>query len=191
MKIRKIVIYDEPAVSEINIPNLVNFLKQTIPVEVIVKDNFFKEFSTEQIQKMSESRIFEIQNTFRRHNPSQTDLELEEQFCKNSKIMEETKKPEEADSISEVIMYDGFEIQKIIRDNLQDFENQTLHVILTNRFTCTYDESDGRYHGRAVICSNPAIISTTGMIEAPAKSSEFYIEAMANRAQGQDIKSVK
>ena len=29
------------------------------------------------------------------------------------------------------------------------------------------------------------------MIEAPAKSSEFYIEAMANRAQGQDIKSVK
>ena len=191
MKIRKIVIYDEPAVSEINIPNLVNFLKQTIPVEVIVKDNFFKELSTQQIQKMSESRIFEIQNTFRRHNPSQTDLELEEQFCKNSKIMEETKKPEEADSLSEVIMYDGFEIQKIIRDNLLDFENQTLHVILTNRFTCTYDESDGRYHGRAVICSNPAIISTTGMIEAPAKSSEFYIEAMSNRAQGQDIKSVK
>ena len=191
MKIRKIVIYDEPAVSEINIPNLVNFLKQTIPVEVIVKDNFFKEFSTQQIQKMSESRIFEIQNTFRRHNPSQTDLELEEQFCKNSKIMEQTKKPEEADSISEVIMYDGFEIQKIIRENLQDFENQTLHVILTNRFTCTYDESDARYHGRAVICANPAIISTTGMIEAPAKSSEFYIEAMANRAQGQDIKSVK
>ena len=105
--------------------------------------------------------------------------------------MEQTKKPEEADSISEVIMYDGFEIQKIIRDNLQDFENQTLHVILTNRFTCTYDESDARYHGRAVICANPAIISTTGMIEAPAKSSEFYIEAMANRAQGQDIKSVK
>ena len=96
MKIRKIVIYDEPAVSEINIPNLVNFLKQTIPVEVIVKDNFFKEFSTQQIQKMSESRIFEIQNTFRRHKPSQTDLELEEQFCKNSKIMEETKQEGEA-----------------------------------------------------------------------------------------------
>ena len=191
MKIRKIVIYDEPAVSEINIPNIVNFLKQTIPVEVIVKDNFFKEFSTQQIQKMSESRIFEIQNTFRRHNPSQTDLELEEQFCKNSKIMEETKKPEEADSISEVIMYDGFEIQKIIRENLQDFENQTLHVILTNRFTCTYDESDARYHGRAVICANPAIISTTGIIEAPAKPREYYFEAMALRSQGLGIESAK
>ena len=105
--------------------------------------------------------------------------------------MEQTKKPEEADSISEVVMYDGFEIQKIIRESLQDFENKTLHIILTNRFTCTYDESDARYHGRAVICANPAIISITGIIEAPAKSSEFYIEAMANRAQGLDITSVK
>ena len=191
MKFKKIILYDEPSVSEINVPNLVKFLKQNLPVEVIVKDNFFKEFTPQQIQKVSETRIFEIQNTFRRHNPSQTDLELEEQFCKNSKIMEQTKKPEEANSISEVVMYDGFEIQKIIREYLQDFENQTLHVILTNRFTCTYDESDGRYHGRAVICANPAIISTTGMIEAPAKSSEYYIEVMANRAQGQDIKSVK
>ena len=53
---------------------LVNFLKQVIPVEVIVKDNFFKEFTSQQIQKVSETRIFEIQNTFRRHNPTQTDL---------------------------------------------------------------------------------------------------------------------
>ena len=191
MKFKKIILYDEPSISEINISNLVKFLKETLPVEVVVKDNFFKEFTSQQIQKVSETRIFEIQNTFRRHNPSQTDLELEEQFCKNSKIMEQTKKPEEADSISEVIMYDGFEIQKIIRESLQDFENKTLHIILTNRFTCTYDESDARYHGRAVICANPAIISITGIIEAPAKSSEFYIEAMANRAQGLDITSVK
>ena len=191
MKLKKIILYDEPSISEINISNLVKFLKETLPVEVVVKDNFFKEFTSQQIQKVSETRIFEIQNTFRRHNPSQTDLELEEQFCKNSKVMEQTKKPEEADSISEVVMYDGFEIQKIIRESLQDFENKTLHIILTNRFTCTYDESDARYHGRAVICANPAIISITGIIEAPAKSSEFYIEAMANRAQGLDITSVK
>jgi len=191
LKFKKIILYDEPSISEINISNLVKFLKETLPVEVVVKDNFFKEFTSQQIQKVSETRIFEIQNTFRRHNPSQTDLELEEQFCKNSKVMEQTKKPEEADSISEVVMYDGFEIQKIIRESLQDFENKTLHIILTNRFTCTYDESDARYHGRAVICANPAIISITGIIEAPAKSSEFYIEAMANRAQGLDITSVK
>ena len=191
MKLKKIILYDEPSVSEINVPNLVKFLKETLPVEVIVKDNFFKGFSSQQIQKVSEARVFEINKPFQRHKPNQNDLELEEEFCKNSKSMEETKKPEDATNISEVVMYDGFEMQKIIRENLLDFEDQTLHVILTNRFTCTYDKSDARYHGRAVICANPAIISTTGIIEAPAKSRGFYIEAMANMTQGLDIKSVK
>jgi len=191
VKIKKIVIYDEPAVSEINMSKLVNFLNQTIPVEIIVKNNFFKEFSAQQIQKVSESRIFEIKKPFRRYEPNQEDLELERGFCNNSKTMEQTKKPEDATSISEVVMYDGFEIQKIIRENLLDFDNQILHVILTNRFTCTFDESDARYHGRAVICSNPAIISTTGMVEAPAKSRQFYMEAMANKAQKLGIQSIK
>ncbi len=191
MKLKKIILYDEPAVSEINIPNLTDFLKRTIPAEVIVKDNFFKNFSQQDIKKVSESRIFEIKNPFQPHIPNDSDLELERNLCKNSKFMETTKKPEDANSISEVVMYDGFEIQKIIRERLEDFENNTLHVVLTNRFTCTFDKRDYRYHGRAVICANPAIISTTGIIEAPAKSSEFYIEAMANRAQGLDIKSIK
>jgi hypothetical protein len=191
VNVRKIILYDEPAVPEINVSELVNFLKKTIPVEVVVKDNFFKELSTKQIQQISESRIFEIKRPFQRNDPNQTDLKLEEQFCRSSKIMEQTKKPEDATDISEVVMYDGFEIQKIIRNNLANFDNQTLHVVLTNRFTCTYDESDARYHGRAVICSNPAIISTTGIIEAPAKSRQFYIEAIANKAQKLGIESVK
>ena len=191
MKFKKIILYDEPSVSEINVPNLVKFLKEILPVEVVVKDNFFKEISSQQIQKISESRVFEVNKAFHRHNPSQSDLKLEEVFCKNSKAMEQTKKPEDATDISEVVMYDGFEIQKIIRESLLDFEDQTLHVILTNRFTCTYDESDARYHGRAVICANPAVISTTGIIEAPAKPRKFYIEVMASKAQGRGIKSVK
>ena len=105
--------------------------------------------------------------------------------------MNTTTKIENARKISDVLMYDGFELQKIIRENLSDFDNQTLHIILTNRFTCTFDESDSRYHGRAVICSNPAIISTTGIIEAPAKSRQFYIEVMENKSQNLGIESIK
>ena len=93
MKLKKIILYDEPSVSEINVPNLVKFLKKTLPVEVIVKDNFFKGFSSQQIQKVSEARVFEINKPFQRHKPNQNDLELEEEFCKNSKSMDETKKP--------------------------------------------------------------------------------------------------
>ena len=190
MSLKKIILYDEPSIAEINIQSLVSFLKKTIPVEVIVKDNFFSKFTSEQIYKISETRIFDINKKFEYYVPNGCDLESEKKFCSNSKAMEETMKPEDASSISDVVMYDGFEMQKIIRNQLA-IDNQTLHIILTNRFTCTFDESDSRYHGRAVICANPAIISTTGIVEAPAKSKKFYIEAMASKAQGLDIEPIK
>jgi hypothetical protein len=39
---------------------------------------------------------------------------------------------------------------------------------------CTFSEDDWRYHARTVVCGTPAIISTTGIVEAPAKPREFY-----------------
>ncbi|MDH5417634.1 MAG: hypothetical protein OEW86_06525, partial [Nitrosopumilus sp.] len=39
---------------------------------------------------------------------------------------------------------------------------------------------DFRYHARALIGSNPAIISTTGIIEAPAKPKKYYLELLTN-----------
>jgi len=48
-----------------------------------------------------------------------------------------------------------------------------------------------RYHGRAVICSNPSIISTSGIVEAPAKPRQYYFDAMKAKSQGDDLESVK
>ena len=42
----------------------------------------------------------------------------------------------------------------------------------------------------AVICSNPSIISTTGIIEAPAKPREYYMELISNMAQGLNVDSL-
>ena len=60
----------------------------------------------------------------------------------------------------------------------------TCILFLQTELICTYDTTDNRYHGRAVICSNPAIISTTGMIEAPARPREYYFDAMKRKMQG-------
>jgi hypothetical protein len=49
-----------------------------------------------------------------------------------------------------------------------------VHIISTDLLTCTFSEDDWRYHARAIICGTPTIISTTGIIEAPAKPREFY-----------------
>jgi len=100
---------------------------------------------------------------------------------------------ENAERIEDVMMYDGFEIQNIIYDIItkNDSDSNNLHIVFTHKLTCTYDTTDNRYHGRAVICSTPAIISTAGMIEAPARPREYYFDAMKSKMQGLDIQNVK
>ena len=72
------------------------------------------------------------------------------------------------------------------RENTQD----TLNIIFTNKLTCTFDENDFRYHARAWVGSNPTIISTTGIIEAPAKPKQYYIDLITNFSK-ESIKEVK
>jgi hypothetical protein len=75
------------------------------------------------------------------------------------------------------ILYDGFGFQRLLRHLLPPAELQLgcVHVVFTNRTIGTWDEDDKRYHLRAIILGIPAIISTTGLVEAPAKPREFYL----------------
>ena len=145
------------------------------------------------IEKISCCRVFDTTSPFKKHTPNKQEIDFEKNVCKDTKLMENTIKVEDAERIEDVVMYDGFQIQNAISTTIsQDYLIQNnLHIVFTNKLTCTYDNLDHRYHGRTVICSNPAIISTTGMIEAPAKSREYYLEAMKCKVQGLDIKSVK
>jgi len=193
LKISKIFLYDEPAVQEIQISNLKNFLLETFPVDVEIKECIFHNLNEKTIEKISCCRIFDTTSPFKKHVPSKREIDFEKSVCEDTKLMENTTKVENAERIEDVMMYDGFEIQNSINTTIsQDCLSQNnLHVIFTNKLICTYDNVDHRYHGRTVICSNPSIISTTGMIEAPAKSREYYLEAMKCKMQGLDIKSVK
>ena len=189
MNFKKIILYKEPAISEINIEKLTKFLEDNFPFEVKIKENIFKEFNLKNIKELSNTRITDIKNSFSKYASNDTEIKFEEELCRNSSLMDSTTKVEDAQEISQVFMYDGFELQKILR--YLNENNETLHVILTNRLTCTFDENDKRYHARAVICANPSIISTTGIVEAPAKPKEYYFEVMKLRTQGLDIKSAK
>ena len=189
MNFKKIILYKEPAITEINIEQLTIFLEKNFPIKVEIKENIFKEISLENIKKISNIRIKDITNPFLEHVSSGEEIDFEKRLCEDTSLMDSTTKVEDAQEISQVFMYDGFELQKILRYLNED--NETLHVILTNRLTCTFDEEDNRYHARAVICANPSIISTTGIIEAPAKPKEYYFEVMKLKSQGVDIKSAK
>ena len=162
MKVSKIFLYDEPAVQEIQISNLKNFLQETFHVDVEIKECIFHNLDGKTIEKISGCRIFDPKIPFKKHLSSKQEIDFEKSVCEDTKLMEKTTMVENAERIEDIIMYDGFEIQNIIYDIItkNDSDSNNLHIVFTNKLTCTYDTADNRYHGRAVICSNPAIIST-------------------------------
>jgi hypothetical protein len=83
-----------------------------------------------------------------------------------------------------VKLYDGFELQKMLANQISE---DAVHVIFTDLLVCTFSEDDWRYHARTVICGAPSIISTTGIVEAPAKPKEFYTMLYG----GRDVESAK
>ena len=84
-------------------------------------------------------------------------------------------------------LYDGFVLQRIFAEMIPAAEADHVHIIFTSLLTCTFSEDDWRYHGRTVICGTPSIVSTAGIMEAPAKPKEFYLAQLG----GMDFGSLK
>jgi hypothetical protein len=110
----------------------------------------------------------------------------EEKMIEQAKIADikqpfEKQPNQERDSMkmmmTTISLYDGFVMQKMFAEMIPAAELSLahIHIIFTNLLTCTFSEDDWRYHGRAVICGTPSIVSTTGIVEALAKPREFYL----------------
>ncbi len=169
MKTSKIILYDEPTVPEIQLEKLKKFLKEIFSIEIEIRGSIFQHANDNIAKKMAGCRIFDLKKPFKKHAPSIEDLRIELE----NKDMSERE---------EMTLYDGFEFQNAITELIPMNENKrdSLHIIFTNKLTCTFDGDDFRYHARALIGTNPAIISTTGIIEAPAKPKQYYLDLMTN-----------
>ncbi len=169
MKTCKIILYDEPTVPEIQLERLKKFLKETFSIEIEIRENIFQYMNENISKKIAGCRIFDLKKPFEKHVSLSEDIQLEME----NKDMSEKE---------EMTLYDGFEFHSVITELIPINENKmnTLHIIFTNKLTCTFDENDFRYHARAIIGSNPTIISTTGIIEAPAKPRQYYLDLMTN-----------
>jgi len=181
VKISKIILYDEPSVPEIQINESVKFLEKTFPVKVEVRENILKFSTKDTALKIAECKIFNLSKDFEKYIPTNEEILFEELNIKDTSNTEN------------IIMYDGFRLQKVLSNLVLETENKAeiFHVFFTNKLTCTFDCNDYRYHGRALIGANPALISTTGIIEAPAKPREYYHDLMTNFTQGINVESIK
>jgi len=179
LKTSKIILYDEPTVPEIQLERLEKFLREAFPVEIEIRESIFQRINENISEKIASCRILNLKKPFEKHHPSAEDVQIE----KENKDMSDRE---------EMTLYDGFELYNIITELISINENNrdTLHIIFTNKLTCTFDENDFRYHARALIGSNPVIISTTGIIEAPAKPKQYYLDLMINFSENR-IEEIK
>lgn len=83
----------------------------------------------------------------------------------------------EADSKVFGLLYDGLELMVLLEDMIVAAERRwgDIHVLFTNQLIGTWEDDDRRYHARASLYGFPSLVSTTGLVEAPAKPREFYL----------------
>jgi hypothetical protein len=179
VKISKIILYNEPSVPEVNIKKTKKFLLETFEIEIEIRDNIFQNLNEKIYEEIASIRIFNLKKSFKKHIPTIKEISIE---IENKDM---SNKPE-------MTLYDGLELNKILKELIPIDENNlnTLHIIFTNKLTCTFDENDFRYHARALVGSNPIIISTTGIIEAPAKPKQFYMDLITNFSE-ESVEKIK
>ena len=88
------------------------------------------------------------------------------------------------------IFYDGNWLQRLyfkIIYNSNFFRSHTsdTHIIYTGRLFGTFGQK--RYHARVVIMGFPSLISTSGVVEAPARPREYYWARAGLLRSGRDI----
>lgn len=169
-KISEIYLYQGNGTSIIDINKIANYLEDKLGCNVKNNgdflDNFINIENNEDLlnvsKKIASTKVENLKDL--NDNPMYGEVEFEKR-----RILGKTH--------AFGIMYDGFKLmnifQKLLPKHKQSWE--MCHIILTNRLIGTFDKDDLRYHARVIVCGYPSIISTVGLVEAPAKPRDYYI----------------
>ena len=74
-------------------------------------------------------------------------------------------------------LYDGFWVQRtfsrfFLRKHPGELAKDGFHAVITGRLLGTYGSR--RYHARVIISGFPSFVSTSGLVEGPARPREYY-----------------
>lgn len=56
------------------------------------------------------------------------------------------------------------------------FKKIGIDILITDKLIATYEDADKRLHIRAAVFGYPSVISTSGIVEAPAKPRAYYLQ---------------
>jgi len=183
----EIILYDEGTAPELALEEIAKYLKQKMGrVKVEMRGNPFV-FNLPQDRVSDYARkiaVTKIQGVRQRILSEQEPLYGEIEYEKR-RILGKTR--------AFGILYDGFHLLRIFCEIVSRAERslEFVHIFFTNRLFATWDDSDQRYHLRTSVYGIPSIISTTGLVEAPAKPREYYLLKQQYETLGKDVTELK
>lgn len=165
-------LYRDTNVASLDLQIVADYVKNILPpIEVIVRDSFFRFH----LGESTEEDITHLAKGFARakvRNPMLQDDDFPPLLGETDFERRRLEDPEKG---TWGLLYDGFKVMILLQELIPKAERNLshIHIVFTKQLLGTWDE-DLRYHARVSVYGFPTILSTSGIVEAPAKPREFY-----------------
>lgn len=186
-RLNKVLLYDEGTARALNIEEIAEYLRKKLAkVEVEARGNPFAPYLLQDKISDYARKIasIKIPDATRRMLSGQEPLYGEIEYEKR-RILGKTR--------AFGVLYDGLELQRLFFELIPREERsfEFVHIFFNNRLFATWDEHDRRYHAGVSLYGIPSIISTTGVVEAPAKPREYYLLKQQYEMLEKDLQELK
>lgn len=178
MRSLTVFLYGEPYVANLDVAEILMFVSKWLPMaKVEIRPSFVAHCLEGVEQEQSDKKVIELSHGFARSKVRNLDQRLKEVESIYGEVEFERRRLTNPQRGIFGLLYDGFMLMNLFRRLISHKETRMdcLHIVFTNQLIGTYDEGSRRYHARVAVFGYPCIISTTGLIEAPARPPEFYV----------------
>ncbi|MFQ5918648.1 MAG: DUF6775 family putative metallopeptidase [Thermoplasmata archaeon] len=164
----RIFLYEDPATPALDPRELAAYLRKVTGLEVETRSEFFSHHGVSDLedlaQRVAHLKVKDLYHEEQEFPPLLGDIAIER------RLLQDPRKRLPG------ILYDGFRLQTLMRAFLPEEERnlRTVHLAFTPRLISTFDAGDRVYHARVIVCGLPALASTSGVVEGPAKPRAFY-----------------
>ncbi|MBT9162046.1 MAG: hypothetical protein DDT27_00590 [Dehalococcoidia bacterium] len=184
IRVDAVLLYDEGTAEQLNIEEIAGYLRdklKRVPVEV--RGNPLascREKDPDWARALASIKIQDAGRKLAISEPLYGEVQYEQR-----RILGKTR--------AFGVLYDGFHLLRIFSELIPRGERAPgfVHIFLTNRLFATWDDGDRRYHARTSVYGLSSVISTTGIVEAPARPREYYILKRQYEMLGKDLLGLK
>jgi len=184
-RIEKVLLYNEGTAGNLNIKGIAEYLRDNLGrIQVEIRGGstiFCPEKCLDYAKRLA---LIKIPNVRSKLTPGEEPSYGEIQY-EHRRLLGKTK--------AFGVLYDGFYLQRIFAELIAREESilEFVHIFFTNRLFATWEEGDRRYHARTSVYGMPSVISTTGLVEAPARPREYYLLKQQYELLGKNLLELK